>query len=201
MSFFTTLLDTILPPRTTDRVVRNTTLSELQILVNAQTGMLPYHDPRVTALIWELKYYANPYAVKLAGEILYEQLLTIAAEELGIPLLIPVPMHQKRRRARGHNQTEVLCKHVMCQVGSAFHYMPQALERTVDTHPQQELERHVRLQNVRDSMKAPEPVAIAGRVCVVIDDVTTTGATLEEARRALYNAGAARVYLLALAQS
>jgi ComF family protein len=201
VSLLANFLDVLLPPRRTDTVVRATSLAELQSLNNPTTGMLPYHDPRVTALVWELKYHANPRAITLASEIVYEQLLAIAAEELGVPLLVPVPMHRVRKRARGHNQTEVLCKGVLNHTGGAFEYAPQALERTVETRPQQGLERHKRLNNVHNSMEAPSPDRIKNRVCVVVDDVTTTGATLEEARRALRKAGAARVHLVALAQS
>lgn len=201
MSFISHFLDVLIPPRATDRVVRSITLSELQALVRADTGSLPYHDPRVTALVWELKYHANPQAAALASELLYEQLLGIAAEELGVPLLIPVPMHKNRKRTRGHNQTELLCKGVLTLVGGAFEYAPQILERTVDTRSQQGLERHKRLKNVHGSMHATNPTLLERRVCVVIDDVSTTGATLDEARRALLKAGAARVHLVALAHS
>jgi ComF family protein len=201
VSLLANLLDVIVPPRNTDKLVRSLSLQEMQGLIHPATGMLPYHDPRVTALVWELKYYANPRAAALAGELLFEQLLAIAAEELGRPLLIPVPMHAARRRARGHNQTEVLCKSVLVHTGSTFEYAPKLLLRTVETRAQQGLERHKRLKNVHGSMRATDPTKATGRICVVVDDVTTTGATLEEARRALIKAGAARVHLVALAHS
>lgn len=200
-SFLTAVLDLIVPPRATDKVVRTVTLEELQALLHPATGMLPYHDPRVTALVWELKYHAHARAAALAGELLFEQLLGIAAEELGRPLLIPVPMHAARRRTRGHNQTELLCTAALAHTGSTFEYAARALERMKETTPQQGLERHKRLKNVHGSMHVVDPAQVAGRVCVVVDDVTTTGATLDEARRALLQAGAARVHLVALAHS
>jgi len=73
--------------------------------------------------------------------------------------------------------------------------------RTLATEPQQKLARHIRLKNVKNSMEAANPVNIKGRVCVVVDDVATTGATLAEAARALRKAGARRVHTLALARS
>jgi competence protein ComFC len=161
---------------------------------------LPYHDPRVQALVWELKYRASRRARALAGEFLAETLLALAAEELGRPLLVPVPMHPVRRRARGHNQTELLCKAALKSLGGALEYAPQALKRIKDTPTQQGLERSKRLQNVKNSMQG-ERAAVRGRVCVVVDDVTTTGATLEECKRALKQAGARRVHLVALARS
>ncbi len=201
VSIIASLFDALLPPRNTDLIVRSVTLTTLQRLVDPHTGMLPYHDPRVTALVWELKYHANKRATNLAGELLYEQLLAIAAEELGIPLLIPIPMHKNRKKRRGHNQTEILCQEALQYTGSAFEYGPYILEKIMDTRSQQGLERHKRLKNVHSSMQVTRPEQVTKRVCVVVDDVTTTGATLDEARRALLKAGAARVHLVALAHS
>ena len=200
MSFLAFLFDSILPPRASERLVRGLTLEALYALASPENGVLPYHDPRATALVWELKYRANKKALALAGEFLGEQVLGIAGEELGKPLLIPVPMHQKRREKRGHNPTELLCEALLRHTDGAVDYVPHALARTVDTRPQQGLERAERLHNVHNSMEGSTH-AVAGRICIVVDDVTTTGATLEEARRALRRAGARRVHFLTLAQS
>ena len=200
MSSLSFLLDLLLPPRKSERLVRALTLDQLSMLAHKERGTLPYHDPRVTALVWEVKYRANKHALSLAGQFLAEQWLGIASEELGAPLLIPVPMHTARRAARGHNQTELLCQALLTELDEPVEYLPHALMRTRETRPQQGLERHKRLINVADSMQAATTL-VAGRVCVVVDDVTTTGATLEEARRALRNAGARRVHFLTLAES
>jgi ComF family protein len=210
-ALFTEFFDLLVPPRATERVVRTLSLNELNGLALRSLGEegLPYHDPRVTALIWELKYYANRRAAALAGTYLSEVLLAAAAEELGTPMLVPVPMHAARRRERGHNQTELLCRATMFalrssqnEVGpSIFEYAPKVLKRTVDTKTQQGLPRAVRLQNVKNSMLVENPDRVAGRVCIVVDDVTTTGATLAEAKRALKAAGARAVHTIALARS
>lgn len=219
-NFFLKLLNLILPPRASERMVGPLTLSDLLALQTADG--LPYTHEEVRALVWELKYHANPRAAALAGELLSEELLAIAAEELGVPLLIPVPMHPARRRERGHNQTELLCEAALGALGKhagknslvdvpaegrpedffagVFAYAPKALTRTKLTPEQQKLDRATRLKNVASSMEA-DPAVVCGRVCVAVDDVTTTGATLAEAARALKAAGARRVHTLALAQS
>ena len=168
---------------------------------------LPYKEKVVTALVWELKYRANPRAAALAGAFLAEELMATAVEELGKPLLIPVPMHSARRRERGYNQTELLCTYAIRALNEVegrndcFDYAPDILIRTRATPPQQGLPKHERLKNIKNSMRVASPERVHGRACVVVDDVTTTGATLIEARRALLAAGAARVHLVALAQS
>lgn len=174
-------------------------LEDLQVL--AHHDGLPYHDSRVTALVWELKYRAHPRAVALAGAYLSEELLGIASEELGKPLLIPIPMHAERKKERGHNQTELICEAALKYIDSAYEYPPEVLMRLKNTAPQQTLARNKRLHNVKNSMKVALPEQVRGRVCVVVDDVMTTGATLEEAKRALLKAGARHVHTLALAKS
>jgi ComF family protein len=197
-NFFLSILDALLPPRKTELLVRTLTLEQLQRLSATET--LPYHDARVQALVWELKYYASNRAAYLAGQYLSEQVLSLAAEELGTALLVPVPMHKKRRKARGHNQTEVLCEVLLPFCAGAVVYAPKALQRVVDTPTQQGRPKAERVKNVMHSMAADEKI-VRGRACIVIDDVTTTGATLAEAQRALKAAGARAVHTAALAHS
>lgn len=191
-------------PRATDTTVRDMTPAQLAGLA-MYDGVLPYQDPRVKALVWELKYYANGAAATLAGAHMADILLGIAGDELGKPLVLPVPMFEKRRRRRGHNQTEILCEAALASMDKenqeAFEYLPHTLVRYRNTRPQQGLEKHERLTNVEHSMKIKDPAAVRGRVCIVVDDVTTTGATLTEARRVLCEAGARAVHCVSLARS
>ena len=120
------LLDMLLPPRKTESAVRELSLSDLFALATLE-GPLPYHDARVRSLVWELKYRGNARAAALAGEFLSDVLMAEAAECLGKPLLIPMPMHAQRRRERGFNQTEMLCQYAMRFLQDSFEYAPNAL--------------------------------------------------------------------------
>jgi ComF family protein len=193
------LVDLIIPPRRSELVVRGLTKAQVEGLSGAEG--LPYHDPRVTALVWEVKYYGNRRAAALCGALLADQILACAADTVGRPLLIPVPMHPGRRRERGHNHTELLCEAALkCLQGTPVEYIPHALARMRATPTQQGLQRSVRLKNIKGAMIADEK-AVRGRVCIVLDDVATTGATLAEARRALKAAGARSVENVVLARS
>jgi ComF family protein len=192
------LCDLVAPPRATERIVRSLTLEDLQAL--HQDDALPYRDERVRALVWEVKYYANRRARELCGAFLAEPLLDLAQESLGAPLFIPVPMHAARKKERGHNQTELLCEAALPHLGDSYEYAPMALVRTA-TRQQQGLPKHTRRTNVRHSMHVSNEKMVRGRTCIVLDDVRTTGATLEEAARALKVAGASSVECLALART
>lgn len=204
-AYLRSIFELVVPPRETEVLVRalsHEALTRFAARTNAARGdfifLLPYRDPRVLALVWELKYHRNPRAVALAAALIAEEALGFFEESLGAPLLLPVPMHPRRRRERGHNQCELLCGAVAQELGGGVEYAPHALARVRLTKPQQGLPRKERLKNVRHSMQADEK-AVRGRTCIVIDDVATTGATLAEASRALRNAGAAAVHCLALA--
>lgn len=201
VDILTRLLDVLVPPRHTETLVRELTHHHLRPLVlrGEKSGSLPYHDERVMALVWEVKYHANPRAARVAGLMLSDVLIAVAGESLGTPLLIPVPMHARRRRERGHNQTEVLCEAALPHMSGFYEYAPGALMRLRHTQTQQSLHKHERAHNIEGSMEATSKVF--GRVCVVVDDVSTTGATFKEAARALRARGAARVECIALAYS
>ncbi len=201
-SHIVSFLDMVLPPRTSERLVRSLTLEDLLAIRPAASGALPYHDPLVRALVWEIKYYANAHALALCGELLAERILEAASESLGTPLLVPIPMHTKRRKERGHNQTELLCKAALrANPLLPVAYVPTLLARTVHTTPQQGLPEYMRRRNVRHSMSTTNTALVHNRVCIVLDDVATTGATLAEAARALAGAGAREVILLTLAHT
>lgn len=195
-------LDIVLPPRPSERLVRTLTLEDLQAIRPTALGALPYHDPLVRALVWEIKYHANSHALALCGELLAERILEIAGETLGKPLLVPVPMHKKRRKERGHNQTELLCKAALrANPLLPVEYAPTLLVRTVHTTPQQGQPEHTRRHNVQHSMSGTSTTLAHARVCIVLDDVTTTGATLREASRALTELGAREIITLTLAHA
>lgn len=200
---FSHIFDFIIPPRR--RAVSLISISPEELMrlrtpsEHTYEAALPYHDARVTTLVWELKYYANKKAALIAADVIKEDLLAIAAEEIGKPLLIPIPMHDDRRRKRGHNQTEVLCEAVMEKLPHVYDYAPHALRRTRNTPTQQGLTKERREQNVYRAMEVRTPEEIRDRVCVVIDDVVTTGATLREAKRALLESGARKVVCVVLA--
>ena len=112
-------------------------------------------------------------------------------------LIVPIPLHPRRRRQRGYNQSELLARPLAEAVGVAF--SAGALQRTRHTAPQVGLGPEARAANVQGAFSAA-PDEARGRVIVLVDDVLTTGATMTAAAAALLAAGAASVSAYCLAR-
>ena len=112
-------------------------------------------------------------------------------------ILVPVPLHANRLRKRGYNQAALIARRLADVVESAS--FTDLLLRPRSTPTQTALPRERRLKNVKNAF-APKPESVMDRTrrYVVIDDVITTGATLEACSRVLRKAGASRVDVAAL---
>ncbi|HEY4495835.1 MAG TPA: hypothetical protein VJC04_00550, partial [Candidatus Paceibacterota bacterium] len=119
------------------------------------------------------------------------------------PLIIPVPLSSKRRRERGFNQCEILLDELTkLDTGNIFEINKNLLIKIKDTSSQTKTDsRASRLKNLRGAFAVSEDsgAGAAGRNIIVIDDVTTTGATLSEAIKTLRRDGARKVLGIALA--
>lgn len=119
-------------------------------------------------------------------------------EPIEADLLVPVPLHGRRRRLRGYNQSALLARELGRICGLPVD--ERALLRRRDTSPQaRSADAEARRHNVADAFRA-EPARVEGRRILVIDDVMTTGATLDACAHALREAGAASVWALTFAR-
>jgi ComF family protein len=110
-------------------------------------------------------------------------------------LLAPVPLHPKRIKHRGFNQSLLLAQ--------AFPGAPvarEALVRTKHTAPQVGLNPKEREKNVKGAFAVPDPAQVKGKSVLLIDDLYTTGSTVKECARVLRRAGASRVEVLTVAR-
>lgn len=112
-------------------------------------------------------------------------------------VLMPIPLHKKRLKERGFNQAELLAK----QVSKQFNWQIENkfLKRKHYTSPQAKLSGKEREENMRDVFECLGSDKIINTKIILIDDVMTTGATMQDAARTLKNAGAKEVWGLALA--
>jgi competence protein ComFC len=148
-----------------------------------------YKDPFVAELIWALKYHQAKPVAKLFGECLAKHLITYQENTL----VIPIPLSFSRHRERGYNQCAEIAKHL------PYTMLEHGLVRKDSSEHQARLRKNERIKNVQGVFSVPHPNAIMKNRIIVLDDVITTGATLKEARRVLYEAGAQDVMCVAIA--
>jgi ComF family protein len=116
----------------------------------------------------------------------------------GFDRVVPVPLHWRRRLTRGYNQAERIARPLAGRL--ALPCLP-ALSRRRATPPQSLLGRDERLANLRKAFRVPHPERVRGLRLLLVDDVATTGATLDAAASALKRAGAATVIALVAART
>lgn len=176
----------------------------LPIGVPHHYALYDYGNTLVQDAIWNLKYRHKKdlakalllYKSDMLADILGEELLSFEEEEI---VVVPMPQHQKRVHERGFNQASLLAQWIASTIPESR--VLELLEKTRATLPQATLhQRDARLQNVAYSMSKKEGAVIAPDTCyIIIDDVTTTGATFAEAERVLRENGATKILSLALA--
>ncbi|OHA92199.1 MAG: hypothetical protein A3J09_01815 [Candidatus Zambryskibacteria bacterium RIFCSPLOWO2_02_FULL_51_21] len=176
-------------------------------------ALFDYSHPLVKEIIWEVKYGGNTVLAAKLGEILYDTIVAELGERNALDtehraLLMPMPVSGKRRYERGWNQAELLAQAVKdCdeglpagRQGRILKYVTGQLVKTRHTESQTRTSsKSERMKNLSDSMKILNPSAVLDRFVVLIDDVTTTGATFAEARCALKAAGAKKIICIAVA--
>jgi ComF family protein len=142
------------------------------------------YDERAAAVIAAFKYHgrtdlAAPLAVELAR----------APRPWARPdVVTETPLHAARRRERGYDQAELLAQRLAVELGVPW--VPAALERTRPTRAQARLGAAGRRSNLAGAMRIQRPETLAGRKVLLVDDVITTGATLEACLGALAGCGA-----------
>ena len=160
-----------------------------------------YRDPYVKTAIHLVKFNGRPAVIQKLGNILAEELPYIIKHyQMTNPLITPVPLAPKRLKKRGFNQSELLCREAeknLADLKIEFDY--QLIGKNKDTKPQTGLKRGQRLRNPRNVFYVLKPEVTAGRDIIVIDDVSTTGATGLEIIRTVKRTEAHQVIVVTLA--
>ncbi|MBW6466904.1 MAG: ComF family protein [Brevefilum sp.] len=171
-----------------------------ELCADCQANPPPYRAMRNLAVyegvmrdcIHALKYDSN----QGLGEFFCDSLAALVAEGGWAPdLVMPVPLSPMRMAERGYNQAACIAKPLAARLGRRYH--PFGIERIRDTPSQVGLSGEARRRNVAGAFKAHLDV-VAGKVVLMVDDVMTTGSTMEACAGALLDAGAEGVYCLTL---
>lgn len=159
------------------------------------------YDRSLVDVIHCFKYKGKLQLAAPLGLLLWRTFVRYWGDER-VDAILPVPLHGRRLRSRGFNQSELLLRE--WKNGPAGAQAPPivtgVLRRVRATASQAGLGRRERETNIRDAFAVRRAETIAGRHLLLVDDVVTTGATAAEAARVLMGSGAARVDVLALAR-
>jgi ComF family protein len=148
----------------------------------------------IKQLIHSMKFrQSREFAIHLA-RLLAEQL--DIRWFVGIDIVVPVPLHSSRLAQRGFNQTELIFHAWAEDQGWVW---LDALDRVRPTKPQWELELKERRKNLKGAFKVTRPELVQGKTVLLVDDIVTSGITLNECAKALKRSGAGKVIGLALA--
>ncbi len=186
--------------------------------------IFPFFDYRhipIKKSIWLLKYKGKKRLASIFAEVMYGRIIE-ELSDLSVlnnfrePILIPIPLSKKRYRERGYNQAELICKELIkidknnkaahlrhgvdVQLVNNFIFKKNVLAKIKETEHQANIkERHNRLKNLIDSFAIKNPELIKNKNIILIDDVTTTGTTLTEAKKILKQNGARKVIAFTIA--
>jgi len=167
----------------------------LSLYYNRARSLFIYDD-RVTDLVHSLKYKCNT-----SGLATFATLKRKSSSLKDLPradFIFPVPLHAKRLRQRGYNQALLLARSFFDKEKNKI--KNDILVRSRNTHPQTGLSGVERRKNLRNAFFVKDQKMISGKNILLVDDVFTTGTTVNECARVLIKAGARNVDVLTLSR-
>jgi ComF family protein len=168
-----------------------------RVPLNAAMALLYFRKAgKVQNLIHHLKYKNQTEIGVILGKKLGERIKT-SPLYAGIDLIIPVPLHPKKFKIRGYNQSKFIAEGISEALSIPFD--EQSLLRVKSTESQTKKSRYSRYENMREVFKAFDNNTIANKHILLVDDVLTTGATLEACVLQLLENGAKKVSIATLA--
>jgi ComF family protein len=202
------------------------TLLDIKDVVNCPVCLARVEDFKVcsrcknktnlSGLLWAVSYQ-NTLAEKIIRQFKYEPFLRELSRSLAYIIishlslieanknnflqnfvLVPIPLHKKRLKWRGFNQAEEIAKHI----GSHFNIpiLNNVLIRQKETKNQAELDKEERKENITKVFAVKNPELIFGKKIFLVDDVYTTGSTIQEATKTLKQAGAKEIWGMVVAR-
>ncbi len=148
--------------------------------------------------IHQMKYAGKTYLADSLGPLI----ASFATKWLDNPeglLMMPVPLHPKKLRERGFNQSLLLARTMMPILGTELDFL--SLRRVIYTRSQTGLNSEERKRNVRRAFTIDGQRELEGKTVILVDDVATTGNTMNECARVLKKAGVEKVFCLVLART
>jgi len=158
---------------------------------------LLYRTPLSRRLIHELKYRRITALAPLLSDIIISYMEHYRIKIPAEALIIPIPLHPRKERVRGFNQAELIARIISNHFSLTLN--TNILIRHTANSPQALLSATLRHKNVHNIFSTQKDVHLRGKTIILVDDIKTTGATLEQASRALKKAGAKNIWAITVA--
>ncbi len=162
-----------------------------------------YDDPVIKNLIHYFKYKSFENLTPILGEIILNYLKLINFQNYKLPnfIIIPIPLHRAKERQRGFNQSKLLAKYVADNFNLE---LADILKRNKNTKPQAQCKSEERIKNISNCFQiknSADAEKIKNKNILLIDDVFTSGATINEAVKILKQNGARKIIALVAAKA
>jgi len=197
--YFAQIIEWLFPLSDDERILASCTqesfLRKFQLEnVHGIIALSSFKDSSIRAAVHLTKFHHHKKAIKLLSLLLSEYLQTLPH---GSYVLLPIPLSSKRERERGYNQVAVIAKEALLH-NSSIHLAPHVLRKVRHTPPQTSLSKEERKRNLKDAFVARPDSSLHNTHIILLDDVTTTGTTLLQAKRALSVLSPASITCVAL---
>lgn len=164
-----------------------------------KAGASLYHftkGGRVQQLIHQLKYHHQPEVGYQLG-LIHGRQIKDGPQFAGLDLIVPVPLHPRRQHQRGYNQSDHYARGLAEAIG--IEWSARLLQKNAHTATQTRKSRLERFDNVGEVFHLPRPDALSGKHLLLVDDVITTGATLEACGQVLLRAEGVQLSMATIA--
>ncbi|MBI4367835.1 MAG: ComF family protein [Candidatus Omnitrophica bacterium] len=157
-----------------------------------------YEDP-VKTIFHQIKFEKKIWLLNIFSKLLERS--SVPAETNGYDLIVPVPLDRSRERNRGFNQAAVIAQRLVRIHSASGFRMVKILKKKKRTLPQSQLRRQDRLNNLAGAFGIRKQGMARNKRILLVDDIFTTGSTMNECAKILKEDGAERVDFLAVARS
>lgn len=162
-----------------------------------QIYIFQYKD-KIRNLILDYKFNDKSYLYKIFAEIIIKNKKICGILEK-YDIIIPVPIHKKRKRQRGYNQSELIAREIANRIQN-IEYKNDVIQKIKHTLPQSSLSKEQRKQNVKNVYKVIKKEKIENKNVILFDDIYTTGNTVNEVAKIAKENGAKEILVFTIAK-
>ena len=175
------------------------------IIYNSHISLFPYKNPEIKSILWSLKYEKDFNAATILSHFMSEYIQSYIFEQENLEkikyLILTIPASKIRLKKEGYNHLNLIQKKIISTFKNKDIKVLKNILFFKKNIPRQHknINKQQRLMNIENSIGLFDTVEVKDKICIVYDDITTTGATLSEAKKVLLENKAKKVITIAFA--